>query len=291
MATAQRFDRFLRNLEPDTVDLRDARTKSREIGKKLHGHYYVSEFTGSTIRVIGSYGKGTAVRPVRDVDIMFVMPSREFPRWDAYKGNGQSALLQEIRRVLNTRYPRTDISGDGQVVVVPFQSGHSVEVLPAWELTNGKYRTPNTHNGGSWHDADHDAEKEFVEKSDNASNGNARHLIKMLKVWQEHCSVPIKSLALELRSVEFVKTWTHRGHGTTYYDWMVRDSFAELVQKVGATHVVPGTNDRFSYGTAWESRARTALLRAQNACAYELQNSHHRALEEWAKIFGSQFYR
>jgi hypothetical protein len=222
---------------------------------------------------------------------MFLLPSSEYRRWDSYVGNGQSALLQAIRQILRTRYPRTDISGDGQVVVVPFQSGHSVEVLPAWKLSSGKYRTPNTHNGGSWHDADHDAEEVFVGEADSQFNGNARDLIKMMKSWQAYCNVPIKSLALELRSVEFVKSWQYRGNGTTYYDWMVRDFLVELLKYVGSWHVVPGTDDKFNYGTGWESRAETALARAQKACGYEGQDFHYLATEEWEKIFGTNFSR
>ena len=186
-------------------------------------------------------------------------------------------------------YPRTDISGDGQVVVVQFQSGHSVEVLPAWSLENGKFRTPNTHNGGSWHDADHDAEEEFVDLSDKASDGNTRDVIRMMKAWQSNCSVPIKSLAIELRAVEFIRTWPHRGRSSEYYDWMVRDYFAELVSKANCTHVVPGTDDKFSYEDRWLSRAQTAHARAVRACGFEAQDLHYAAVEEWEKIFGGIF--
>src|SRR5690606_24768365 len=71
-------------------------------------------------------------RPPADVDILFLMPASVYYRYDQYQGNGQSALLQDVRRVLQERYPTTEkIRGDGQVVVVPFSNGYTVELLPA----------------------------------------------------------------------------------------------------------------------------------------------------------------
>jgi hypothetical protein len=60
---------------------------------------------------------------------------------------GQSALLQEVKSVLTETYPNSDMSGDGQVVVVRFGT-YNVEVVPAFALTNGRYWICHTNDGG-----------------------------------------------------------------------------------------------------------------------------------------------
>ncbi|HEV2403777.1 MAG TPA: hypothetical protein VGS08_06290 [Candidatus Saccharimonadales bacterium] len=289
MSTASRFNRFVDNINLTAADRTDAKTKYDGVAKKLHDYYYETAYNGSTKLLIGSYGKGTAVRPPRDVDVLFLMPYEQYARFDNYSGNGQSALLQEIRSILKGRYPNTDIRGDGQVVVVPFSGGHTVEVVPAWKSTTGKYIIPNTHDGGSWKTVDHKAEFANVADSDKRSNGNTRHLIQMMKVWQAEANVPIKSLVLELRSVNFLSTWQHYNQSATYYDWMVRDFLSELIQKANSYCTIPGIDEKCQYGDAWVSRAETAYARAQNACQYESDKDERLAAEEWRKIFGSQY--
>lgn len=290
MSTAGRFEKFLANTTTTSADHEDATRKVNTVAKKLHEKYYFfRSYNGSTVKVIGSYGKGTQRRPPRDVDILFILPEGVYRRFDQYSGNGQSALLQECKSVLLKRYPTTDVRGDGQVVVVPFSDGHSVEVLPGWKRPDGKYTVPNTHDGGSWQVVDHDAEIAYVENSDIRSKGNTRNLIGMMKAWQDNCNVPIKSLALELRAVNFLETWEHYDKDAHYYDWMVRDFFAELIGKRNGTCIIPGTEDKYHYGNAWLSRAESAHGRAVKACELESKKSERAATVEWQKIFGDRY--
>lgn len=289
MTTSSRFIKFLTNLTVTSDQRADAQTKYDGVAKKLHSHYYSDTFSGGTRKLIGSYGKGTAVRPPRDADILFLLPAPEYDRYKKYSGNAQSQLLQAVRAVLLEKYSSTNIRGDGQVVVVPFQNGHSVEVLPGWLTTNEKYLVPNTHDGGHWQTVDHDAEIAQVENSDKRSKGNTRNLIKMLKAWQRECNVPIKSLVLELRSVNFLKSWEYYEKDETYYDWMVRDFFAELIKHKNNTCKMPGAEEKIEYGSGWLSKAESALSRAQNACQSETDKKESKAAEEWRKIFGSQY--
>lgn len=285
-----RFDNFLSNISLTAANRQDAKIKYDGVAGKLHSYYYpTTTYNGSTKLLIGSYGKGTAVRPPRDVDVRFLMPAGEFKRYDNYIGNGQSQLLQDIKRILQQRYPSTDISADGQVVVVPFTNGHTVELLPAWLASSGKYIIPDTHAGGSWKLADHTAELAYVADSDKRSLGKTRAVIKMMKTWQSACNVPIKSLVIELRAVNFLQTWQYYDKSSMYYDWMVRDYFGELLKHVNGTCPMPGIDEKIRYGDAWKSRAEAAHARAVKACEYEAADQAYSATEEWRKIFGSAF--
>ena len=102
--------------------------------------------------------------------------------------------------------------GDEQVVMVPFAS-YAVEVVPAFLLDSGQYWVCNTHDGGKYLRFDPNAEAKNVADSESATNGNTRHLIRMLKDWQGYCSVLIKSFHLELLAIQFLASWQQSGRG------------------------------------------------------------------------------
>ena len=59
--------------------------------------------------------------PQDSVDMVFQLPYQYYERYDKYIYNGQSAMLQDVRKSLQKTY--TDIGGDGQVVKMSFSDG------------------------------------------------------------------------------------------------------------------------------------------------------------------------
>ena len=156
-------------------------------------------------------------------------------------------------------------------------------------LANKKILVPNTHRGGSWQVVDHDAEILQVADSDKRSKGNTRRLIKMLKSWQRECAVPIGSLVLELRTLNFLDTWPHYDKSATYSPWMIRDFFYEPIKYQNGTCKMAGTEEKIEYGSGWLTKAQSALNRATKACQFETDQKERSATEEWRKIFGGQY--
>jgi hypothetical protein len=317
----QRFDAFLSNIQLTDAQLDDAITKHTGVRKTLHNTYYVSQsnlkealaeslytdairqsYKSNTIELaeskstslstsllVGSYGKNTEIRPPSDIDILFKMPSSHFSRYDTNAYNGQSQLLQDVKKVLVKTYPSTSIRADGQVVIIPFQS-YQVEVLPAFEtIVDGLFKFPDTNKGGSWRHTNPIAEKRNLSNSNKRSNGNTVRLVKMMKAWKRECSVPIKSLVLEFYAIEFLQSWRHFDESSMYYDRMVRDFLGSLIWATNAVRVVPGVTETVNFGDAWKSKTQTAYDRAVKACEYEGKDERINATTEWRKIFGSQF--
>ncbi|WFR72478.1 nucleotidyltransferase [Prescottella defluvii] len=295
MSTSSRFEKFVSNISLTQTERDEATARSNAVAKKLHDHYYPTRaYTGDTKLLIGSLGKRTRVRPVRDVDMIFRIPVETFSRFNDYTSNGQSALLQEIRSVLRTRYPSTNVKGDGPIVLVDFANGHTVEVLPAWHYKNtdegvDRYWIPHTRDGGTWTISSYAAEFRNLDESDKESAGQTRRLIKMLKVWQQYCNVPVKSLCLELRAINFLKSWPDRGKSSTWDDLMVRDFFEEFIKRANYYCTIPGIDEKCYYGDAWLGKARTALANAERACSFEADGDEYNAAVEWRKIFGAQY--
>lgn len=235
--------------------------------------------------LVGSWGKGTEVRPPRDIDVLFVLPTSVHTKYESRLGNKQSQLLQEVKEVLRNTYSTTKMRADGQVVIVPFTT-YAVEVLPAFLLSSGQYWICDTNQGGKYKPTDPVAELDAVSTSDTLSSGNTRHLVRMFKRWQEYCNVPLKSFWIELLAVEFLETWEHRGNGTIYYDWMVRDFLNFIIGKANQFIFVPGTYELIYLSDDWKSRAETAYTHALPACGYEAADYKYITNDEWEKIFG-----
>lgn len=121
MSLEDDFQKFITNLEPTNISAME--TTVGEIAKKLNSYYYeLTSDNTSHMYVVGSVGRTTSIKGVSDLDILFDLPNEVYKQYDNYESNGQSALLQEIKSVLKKRYTNTDISGDGQVVVINFSN-------------------------------------------------------------------------------------------------------------------------------------------------------------------------
>jgi hypothetical protein len=290
IAVRQRFTQFDHNLSLTPPQVEDGLTKRAGVVNCLNRYYYGRASDVEQTFLIGSWGKGTAIRPPRDVDVYFALPVDVYYRFQNRLGNRQSALLQEVKAVLSETYPGTEMSGDGQIVLVGFES-YAVEVVPAFPLTNGRYWICDTNNGGSYKETDPWAELRHIEAVDKVNNNNLRPLIRMLKAWQDWCSVPIKSFQLELLAAEFIAQSPWRLHDFFWFDWITRDFFAFLYYKANSLVAVPGTGETIFLGNEWQSRTESAYWRAVKACDHEGENEVEEAGDEWQKIFGYQIPR
>ncbi len=124
---------------------------------------------------VGSYGRGTAIN-TSDLDVLVVLPETEYNRYDNMNGNGQSRLLQAVRKAIQRSYPISEIRADGQVVKVAFSDNMKFEVLPAFEnktlngMGNSTYKYPDSNMGGNWLSTDPKAEQEAMKQKNEKSN-------------------------------------------------------------------------------------------------------------------------
>ena len=286
----EHFTSFLRNVELTQSQRSDAMTKVHTVGRCLHAAYYLGAYNPGNVLVVGSYGKGTAIRPPTDIDILYLLPVAEYHRINQVFGNGQSQLLQEVKRELADTFPRTDLSADGQVVLAPFES-FAVEIVPTFLCNDGTYVTCHTAGGGSWRASNPKAEHNAIAVCDKACGNKATHLTKMLKAWKRTCNVPMKSIVLEIAACSFVWQWQYRQQSIFWYDWMIRDFFTFLWQYRNGTAQIPGIQETISLGDQWVSRCESAYSRAAKACEYEHIDCGILAEDEWKKIFGDQLIR
>lgn len=281
-----RFRRFHADLQLTTDQIEDGLTKQLGIRQCLQRAYWGPTTDNPPGFLVGSWGKATAIRPPNDVDLFMPLPIEVYNRFNANTGNVQSALLQEVKGHLSDTYSQTRMRGDGQVVVVAFNT-LMVEIVPVFDYDGaGSWLMPDANGGGTWKKSNPQAEVYALDYGESVANRNVRKLIQMMKVWREHCSVPLKSFQLEVLVTEFLTNYAHRDQDFFYYDWFVRDFLRYLIAQKNAYVWAPNSGDLSWLGEEWVSKAEMAYGRAVKACDCEHDDFVILAGGEWQKIFG-----
>jgi hypothetical protein len=275
----------LANLAITPSQREDGTTKQAGVRACLNSHYFGTTSETANSFLIGSWGKGTQVRPSRDIDILFLLPGNVWQRYQQRDGNKQSQLLQEVKDVLSASYSQTTLRGDGQVISIPFNS-IPVELSPGFRCQDGSIIICDTNNGGRYKISTAEAEERELSESDRLWSGNTRPLAQMLKQWQREQNVPMKSFVIERMALHFLNQWSYSNHDVFYYDWMVRDFFAWLLRFVNGNITMPATGEVIQLSSEWRVRAQRAHLNAVSACEYEYISNGALAGEHWQKIFG-----
>lgn len=156
-----------------------------EIVKRLNKSYWDIEDEEEHGYLVGSLGRHTAIKGVSDLDMLFVLPDSVYTEYNSKEGNKQSQLLQAVKKEIKKRYPRTTVRGDGQVVVVKFESiNYVAEVCPVFAESDGSFTYPDSNNGGSWKKTDPIPEIAESEIIIDESNDNYRHISNMIRAWK-----------------------------------------------------------------------------------------------------------
>lgn len=202
MGISDDFKIFINNLEQDNINTME--TTVGEIAKKLNKSYYDLEGNRTShMYIVGSVGRETAIKGVSDLDIIFDLPNETFKKFDGYESNGQSALLQEVKKILKDRYSDTEISGDGQVVVIKF-SKYTVELVPGFKQSDDRFKYPDTHNGGSWKYTDPIPEIDESKKTAEDTNNNFKYVANMLRAWKNKQGFKFGGLLIDSLTYKFL---------------------------------------------------------------------------------------
>lgn len=282
------FRRLLGNIRLTDNQKQDAVTKYTTVCKALHDYYYPGiDYNGTTKALIGSYGKDTNIRPPRDIDIVFKMPEKELERFDKLAGNKQSQLLQEVRKILSSRFPLTEeIRAFGKVVVVPFAEGtHTVEVLPAWELADGSFKIPNTERGGFWDNSNPFAEMKSITESQ-IRTGVTKDFIRICKKWVEYCNVELESFIVEIIVVNFLEIVNNPKEEGFF---LLLINFLNYLVNQKDTLLLRPTGAYYQLGNNWVSKTNSAIQRISRALDHAAKGKILEAETELKKLFGEDF--
>lgn len=227
MSLKDDFEIFTDKLKPDNIS--DMETTAGEIAKKLNKSYYDLDSDSDThMYIVGSVGRRTSIKGVSDLDLLFDLPSEKYTQFNNYSGNGQSALLQEVKNVLKEKYPKTDISGDGQVVVINFTK-YTVELVPGFKQSDDRFKYPDTNDGGSWKYTDPLPEKEESKNTADDTDNNFIYIANMLRAWKNKQGFKFGGLLIDTLTYNFLKSEDdYRNIGFSDYFKMTKALFNYL---------------------------------------------------------------
>lgn len=202
---SQSFEDFCESLKVDNTD--DIDKKFKSITKRLNKSFWDNESEEEHGYKVGSLGRNTAIKGVSDLDMLFVLPDSLYTQYDNYEGNGQSALLQRVKKEIQKRYPNTIVRGDGQVVVVSF-SNYEVEVCPAFEESDGSYTYPDSNNGGKWKKTDPMPEIEESLDTIDETNQHFQHVCNMIRAWKNNIGFKMGGLLIDTLVYKFFNKYS-----------------------------------------------------------------------------------
>lgn len=197
------FEDFCCKLVSDDEEIQRWKDRIKKITKKLNKEYYDSDSDVDNCLVVGSVGRTTAIHNVSDYDIIFELPSNKYTQYDHYSGNGQSALLQEVKNVIQSLHRTTNIKGDGQVVAISFTDG-VIELVPAFRKPDDNFKHADSRNGGSWKTTKPLPEIQKVADLSNETNGHYINLCRIMRSWKNQIGFKFKGLLIDTMVKNFI---------------------------------------------------------------------------------------
>ncbi|HFO5278882.1 nucleotidyltransferase [Escherichia coli] len=291
MGLAEWFCGFCSNLT--VKDGGTISTRYRNITKRLNTDFWDSSSDTSHSLYIGSYGRNTATQGLSDLDMIFQLPYSEYQKYNSYLGNGQSALLQAVKRSIEKTYATTSIRGDGQVILVPFNDGITFEVVPAFLNVSDSYTFPDANGGGRWRITNPKPEISAMRLRNNITNNNLVQLCRMARAWKRKWDVPISGLLIDTLAYQFIENWAHRDKSYLYYDFMSRDFFKWMADQDTSKEYwkAPGSG-QYVYGKGlFQYKAKRCYNISLEAIEHEMATPKREwsAKQKWREIYGSTF--
>ncbi len=287
---AAAFEQLCKNLRFSDDSLSKISNRYHSITKRINTDYWETSSDSAHSLYVGSYGRDTEIF-TSDIDMLVQLPYSTYEKFNAYTSNGQSALLQEVKKVIEKTYSVTNLKADGQIISVPFSDGINFEVLPAFINKDGNsYTFANSNNGGSWKVTNPRAEIAEIQSMNNQCNSNLKRLCKMSRAWRNKNDVDISGILLDILSYNFISTWEYRDKSYVYYDWMTRDFLKYVSERPTSQYrwQVMGSGRYITCFGSFQSKAKASYEKALEAINDETKYPSS-ANAEWREIYGSKF--
>lgn len=225
MQIEQIFEQLVANLEiPEKKQLNILKTLNT-ITRKLNKNYYNMISEKEKIVIAGSHGRKTATDNISDLDVLYELPERKYIQYKNHSSNGPSKLLQEVKKILDSTYPKTKVRGDGQVVVLEF-SKILLELCPVFKNPDNTFTYPDA-NGAKWKNTNPLAEIMETEKFNEQIEGHHYNLSKILRAWKINNGVNVGGLAIDTLCYNFLKNKTMAELSYSNYLYLLKEIFKE----------------------------------------------------------------
>jgi len=289
LTTTEAFEKFRKKLELGETEKQDAARRHTEVRESIRGGFDIK-----TDFLSGSYRRHTKTKPLKDVDVFFVLGAKE--KWRRDKPPIE--MLQAFEACLKKQFSEVEICRRGVTVEfekIYYPEDHegkvlSIDAVPAFECESGAYEIPDKVKE-TWIKTNPEKHKEEATAKNKELDGQWVPLVKMAKGWNRANGKPIKpSFLIEVMAEELVEA-----PFSTYPD-EIRNFFAAMEANAGRIWPDPAgfgppVSDQMT--PALVTTARKALQEAQRKATLarraEETGRQGEALGIWREVLGDYF--
>jgi hypothetical protein len=290
------FRKFKSRLELNEKEQKNASTRQNAVRD-----YLVTKFAIETSFLTGSYARHTKTKPLKDIDIFFVLKDSE----RHYRNKAPSVVIADFHKALVDKYGESAVRKQSRSVNVDFgvvadaddNTDYrivSVDVVPAF-AAGDDYEIPDTDTG-KWIKTNPKIHADEATAAHQAYSSEWKCLVRMVKYWNNNkrhgADKPVKPSFL----IEVMALQTLYGGWQGRFDYEIQALFATLADRIFDVWPDPaGLGPPVSDGMdkARKERARDLLQAASrdaaNAINLARQGRNGDALKAWRALFGPKF--
>lgn len=295
LTTNEAFRKFKSKLELNQREQDNASAREKEVRA-----YLDNKFSIENDFLTGSYARWTKTKPLKDVDIFFVLN----PKKHDYRSKAPSVVLADFHDALLEKYGKKAVKKQGRSINIDF-GVHvdvedntdyrilSVDVVPAF-AAGDDYEIPD-NDLSKWIKTNPKTHAEKATAAHQAYSSEWKGLVRMVKYWNnntKHGEKPIKpSFLIEVMALDIL----YGGFGGSF-DREIQGFFATLADRIFDTWPDPaGLGPPISDGMdkARKERARALLLAAEREAAFAIdlarKGRQGDSLKAWRALFGPKF--
>lgn len=252
--------------------------------------FFAANYTVATAPwAIGSYGRGTIVRPERDIDIMVALGVSEY--WARYEGDSR-LFLRWLRDGLNRKYSNTRVGVRGIAVHLALGEDLDVDLVGGFHRKGGGFYIPN--GSGGWQATNPPYHDKLMTDANVRLDSDLKPLVRVMKAWN------ILGNGGKLHSFHLEMIVERVWKKATSLPAMPVAVAATLKTGAGwvrAAHPDPwtGSGQRLDSYLTTTTRAAVAktmdedAVRAQAALEYVAAGQTAKAFDRWDVVFGRSF--
>lgn len=290
ITVTEAFDKFRQKLELTDTEQKDAQRRQTEVRECIRAKFDVKRDF-----LTGSYGRNTKTKPLKDIDIFFVLGSKE-----AYRRKEiPRKMLDGFEDCLVEKYGSDKVERGRRCVTVEFEKIYqtqdqdgkvlSIDAVPAFEMAQ-HFDIPDD-DLGKWIESDPEVHAQQATDKNKALDGKWKPLVKMLKRWNREAKKPLKpSFLLEVMAQNLIDGpfQDYMYEITAFLDAASQGVADEWPDPAGLGPPVSDQMDQASIEIAKEAlrNAHKIALRAQRA---ESLGNISEALSLWRQLFGPYF--
>lgn len=289
------FRKFKSRLELNDREQKNASDRQNEVRD-----YLVTKFAIARSFLTGSYKRHTKTKPLRDIDIFFVLAESERD----YRSKAPSVVIGAFYDALVEKYGDKAVRKQGRSANVDFgvvidaedntdYRVVSIDVVPAFPLGDD-YEIPDTDTG-KWIKTNPEIHARKATEAHQAFSNEWKGLVRMVKYWNNHPrhgEKPVKpSFLIEVMALQCLYGgWQGR------FDYEIQGFLSTLADRIVDEWPDPaGLGPPISDGmdAARKQRAQTLLRTASREASLAIdlvrQGRNGDALKAWRALFGPKF--